>query len=57
MKLEALYDRAREYDQASNNGMRSVRQIILPTIFEFRRKLREEGLGVMDGPYLRSRTS
>jgi hypothetical protein len=52
--LDALYYTIKEHDQESNNGMRSMREIILPNVLEFRRKLREEGLGVMFGPYLRS---
>lgn len=52
--LNARYHIAKEYDQLCNTGMYSVRGIILPKVLEFRRKLREEGLGSMFGPYLRS---
>lgn len=52
--LNARYHIAKEYDQLCNTGMYSVRGIILPKVLEFRRKLREEGLGSMFGPYLSS---
>lgn len=53
--LDARYRTAKEYDQKRNNGMRSVvREIILPKVLEFRKKLREEGLGMMLGTYLNS---
>lgn len=52
--LDAYYRTAKEYDQKRNNGMRLVREIILPKALEFRRKLREDGLGTMFGPYLNS---
>ena len=52
--LNSRYCTAKEYDQKRNNGMRLVREIILPKVLEFRRKLREEGLGIMLGAYLNS---
>lgn len=52
--LDARFRTAKEYDQNRNNGMRLVREIILPKVLEFRRKLREEGLGIMFGAYLNS---
>ena len=52
--LDARYRTAKEYDQKRNNGMRMVREIIFPKVLEFRRKLREEGLGLMFGAYLNS---
>jgi len=52
--LDARYRTAKEYDQKRNNGMRLVREIILPMVLEFRRKLTEEGLGIMFGSYLNS---
>jgi hypothetical protein len=52
--LNARYRIAKEYDQKRNNGMRLVREIILPKVLEFRRKLTEEGLGIMFGVYLNS---
>jgi hypothetical protein len=52
--LESLYNTVREYDKQHDNGMQSVRGTILPNLLGFRRKLEEEGLGVMSGPYLSS---
>jgi len=52
--LDARYRIAKEYDQKRNNGMRLVREIILPMVLEFRRKLTEEGMGIMFGAYLNS---
>jgi len=52
--LDARYCTAKEYDQRKNNGMRMIREIILPKVLDFRRRLKEEGLDVMFGPYLRS---
>jgi hypothetical protein len=52
--LETLYHSVKEHDVMHDNGMKSVRETILPHILEFRRKLKEEGLDVMSGPYLSS---
>lgn len=50
--LEKLYHMASKKDL--HEGSQSVRESLLPNLLEFRRKLHEEGLGVMEGPYLRS---
>ncbi|KIM41185.1 hypothetical protein M413DRAFT_11349 [Hebeloma cylindrosporum] len=52
--LETLYQALKARDIEADNGMQMVRNNILPNLLEFRRKLREEGLGIMSGPYLSS---
>jgi len=52
--LETLFRSLIEHDRKHNNGMQSLRETILPNVLKFRRKLKEEGLDAMAGPYLSS---